>query len=50
MARLHGAIGQFQSDGGRSQEDEEKRQFLFDSIAGPGNLQQHLVAQLNQTR
>jgi RNA polymerase sigma-54 factor len=33
----------------RSQEDEEKRQFFFDSIATQETLQQHLVSQLNQT-
>ena len=45
MARLHGAIGSYS---GRSQEDEEKRQFFFDSIATQETLQQHLVEQLNQ--
>ncbi len=33
----------------RSQEDDEKRQFFFDSIATQETLQQHLVGQLNQT-
>ncbi|MFL6582974.1 MAG: RNA polymerase factor sigma-54 [Chthoniobacterales bacterium] len=33
----------------RSQEDEEKRQFFFDSIATQETLQQHLMGQLNQT-
>ena len=33
----------------RSQEDEEKRQFFFDSIATQETLQQHLMSQLNQT-
>jgi RNA polymerase sigma-54 factor len=32
----------------RSQEDEEKRQFFFDSIATQETLQQHLMGQLNQ--
>ena len=31
------------------QEDEEKRQFFFDSLAKEETLQQHLVEQLNQT-
>ena len=34
---------------GRSQEDEEKRQFFFDSIVTQETLQQHLMGQLNQT-
>src|SRR3954469_22569761 len=33
----------------RSQEEEEKRQFFFDSIATQETLQQHLMGQLNQT-
>src|SRR5947209_12369552 len=33
---------------GRSQEDEEKRQFFFDSIVTQETLQQHLMSQLNQ--
>jgi RNA polymerase sigma-54 factor len=33
----------------RSQEDEEKRQFFFDSITTQETLQQHLMGQLNQT-
>src|SRR5947209_634739 len=33
----------------RSQDDEEKRQFFFDSIATQETLQQHLMGQLNQT-
>ena len=32
----------------RSQEDEERRQFFFDSIATQETLQQHLMGQLNQ--
>jgi RNA polymerase sigma-54 factor len=35
--------------GGRSQEEEDKRQFFFDSIATQETLQQHLMGQLNQT-
>src|SRR2546426_3252993 len=34
---------------GRSQEEEDKRQFFFDSIATQETLQQHLMGQLNQT-
>ena len=41
-------MAQSSSYSGRSQEDEEKRQFFFDSIATQETLQQHLVAQLNQ--
>src|SRR6266404_4875535 len=33
----------------RSQDEEEKRQFFFDSIATQETLQQHLMGQLNQT-
>src|SRR5256714_9513296 len=33
----------------RSQEEEEKRQFFFDSIATQETLQQHLMGQLNQS-
>jgi len=33
----------------RSQEAEDKRQFFFDSIPTQETLQQHLMAQLNQT-
>src|SRR3984893_2234406 len=33
----------------RSQEAEDKRQFFFDSITTQETLQQHLMAQLNQT-
>src|SRR5205823_3196250 len=32
----------------RSQDEEEKRQFFFDSIATQETLQQHLMGQLNQ--
>jgi RNA polymerase sigma-54 factor len=40
----------YSSDGFRnSQEAQDKRQFFFDSIAVQETLQQHLVAQLNQT-
>ena len=42
-------MAQSSSYSGRSQEDEEKRQFFFDSIATQETLQQHLVGQLNQT-
>jgi RNA polymerase sigma-54 factor len=42
-------MAQSNSYSGRSQEDEEKRQFFFDSIATQETLQQHLVGQLNQT-
>jgi RNA polymerase sigma-54 factor len=34
---------------GRSQEEEDKRQFFFDSIVTQETLQQHLIGQLNQT-
>ncbi|MDQ6654572.1 MAG: RNA polymerase factor sigma-54 [Verrucomicrobiota bacterium] len=33
----------------RSQDEDEKRQFFFDSIATQETLQQHLMGQLNQT-
>ncbi|MEP6698306.1 MAG: RNA polymerase factor sigma-54 [Verrucomicrobiota bacterium] len=33
----------------RSQDEDEKRQFFFDSIATQETLQQHLIGQLNQT-
>lgn len=33
----------------KSQDDEEKRQFFFDSIATQETLQQHIMGQLNQT-
>jgi len=40
----------YSSEGFRnSQEAQDKRQFFFDSIAVQETLQQHLVAQLNQT-
>src|SRR5712691_5687200 len=42
-------MAQSASYSGRSKEDEEKRQFFFDSIATQETLQQHLVGQLNQT-
>src|SRR5437763_2303669 len=42
-------MAQSASYSGRSQEDEEKRQFFFDSIATQETLQQHLMGQLNQT-
>src|ERR1700720_1012288 len=42
-------MAQSSSYSGRSQEQEEKRQFFFDSIATQETLQQHLMGQLNQT-
>ncbi len=42
-------MAQSSSFSGRSKEEEDKRQFFFDSIATQETLQQHLVAQLNQT-
>jgi len=42
-------MSQSSSYSGRSQEDEEKRQFFFDSIVTQETLQQHLMGQLNQT-
>ena len=42
-------MAQSGSYSGRSKEEEDKRQFFFDSIATQETLQQHLVAQLNQT-
>ena len=42
-------MAQSSSYSGRSQEEEEKRQFFFDSIATQETLQQHLMGQLNQT-
>src|SRR5919204_1348896 len=42
-------MAQSGSYSGRSQEAEDKRQFFFDSIATQETLQQHLMAQLNQT-
>ncbi|MEP7071255.1 MAG: RNA polymerase factor sigma-54 [Verrucomicrobiota bacterium] len=41
-------MAQSASYSGRSQEDEEKRQFFFDSIVTQETLQQHLMSQLNQ--
>ncbi len=32
---------------GRSEDDEERRQFFFDSLVNPETLQQHLMSQLN---
>jgi RNA polymerase sigma-54 factor len=42
-------MAQSSSYSSRSQDDEEKRQFFFDSIATQETLQQHLMGQLNQT-
>ncbi len=42
-------MAQSSSFSGRSQDEEEKRQFFFDSIATQETLQQHLMGQLNQT-
>jgi RNA polymerase sigma-54 factor len=42
-------MAQSSSYSGRSQEAEDKRQFLFDSIVTQETLQQHLMGQLNQT-
>src|SRR4051794_32389457 len=42
-------MAQSSSYSGRSQDEEEKRQFFFDSIATQETLQQHLMGQLNQT-
>ena len=42
-------MAQSGSYSGRSKEEDEKRQFFFDSIATQETLQQHLVGQLNQT-
>jgi RNA polymerase sigma-54 factor len=41
-------MAQSASYSGRSQEQEDKRQFFFDSIATQETLQQHLMSQLNQ--
>jgi RNA polymerase sigma-54 factor len=41
-------MAQSGSYSGRSQDEEEKRQFFFDSIATQETLQQHLMGQLNQ--
>ena len=40
-------MSQNSSYNGRSDEDEERRQFFFDSIANQETLQQHLIGQLN---
>src|SRR5246127_1323370 len=40
-------MAQSSSYTGRSQDEEEKRQFFFDSIATQETLQQHLMGQLN---
>ncbi len=42
-------MAQSQSYSGRSAEDEERRQFFFDSIVGMQTLQQHLIEQLNSS-
>jgi RNA polymerase sigma-54 factor len=42
-------MAQSSSYSGRSHEAEEKRQYFLDSIATQETLQQHLMAQLNQT-
>ena len=42
-------MAQSQSYSGRSAEEEERRQFFFDSIVGMQTLQQHLIEQLNST-
>src|SRR3954468_12002562 len=42
-------MAQSSSYSSRSQDEEEKRQFFFDSIATQETLQQHLMGQLNQT-
>jgi RNA polymerase sigma-54 factor len=39
-------MSQSQSYSGRSAEDEERRQFFFDSIVGQETLQQHLIEQV----
>jgi RNA polymerase sigma-54 factor len=41
-------MAQSTSYSSRSQEEEDKRQFFFDSIATQETLQQHLMGQLNQ--
>src|SRR5256712_2156363 len=41
-------MAQSSSYSNRSQEDEDKRQFFFDSITTQETLQQHLMGQLNQ--
>ncbi|CAN5528817.1 RNA polymerase factor sigma-54 [soil metagenome] len=42
-------MAQSNSYSGRSQDEEDKRQFFLDSIATQETLQQHLMNQLNQT-
>ena len=42
-------MAQSQSYSGRSAEDEERRQFFFDSLVGMQTLQQHLLEQLNSS-
>lgn len=42
-------MAQSQSYSGRSAEDEERRQFFFDSLVGTQTLQQHLIEQLNSS-
>lgn len=42
-------MSQSQSYSGRSAEEEERRQFFFDSIVGQETLQQHLIEQINSS-
>src|ERR1041385_2062720 len=42
-------MSQSQSYSGRSAEDEERRQFFFDSIVGQETLQQHLFEQVQSS-
>src|SRR5213080_1396828 len=42
-------MSQSQSYSGRSAEEEERRQFFFDSIVGQETLQQHLLEQVNSS-
>src|SRR5437667_1748813 len=42
-------MSQSQSYSGRSAEEEERRQFFFDSIVGLETLQQHLIEQVNSS-
>ena len=42
-------MSQSQSYSGRSAEEEERRQFFFDSIVGQQTLQQHLLEQVNSS-
>src|SRR5579871_1933838 len=42
-------MSQSQSYSGRSAEEEERRQFFFDSIVGQETLQQHLIEQVNSS-